>query len=140
MKKQTEPKPKTESAKPHLSEEERLQRARARHAEEAARLEKRSAVLTQKAVARKKDEQNLAEDRIAASVAAGEVAKSEAKAKADRATLAQCNARIRHGETRLGLRKRGQAPVEVSPAEIPSSPQEPTSGDAAVSEEGGDDA
>jgi len=127
MKKQTDA-----PEKPKPTAEERLQLARARHAEEAERLEKRSAALTAKAVAREKDEKDLVQARTYARTATQKVADAEAQAKAERAALAVCNARVRTLETRLREKQAAAAPP---PAEAAAGAEAATSSADAASVE-----
>lgn len=108
--------------------EERLRRRRERLAEEQAKIEAADKKLTAKAVIRKEQENFLRQARIDRDLYAADAAASEAKAKSDREKLSEANAYVRRLEFALGLRKRGQAPVEQPPAETTPAPQDATSG------------
>ena len=114
--------------KPPLTAEEKLAVRKARLATEAAKIAAADKALTAKVVKRQEQEEELAEARLDADDAYHECVAADATAYEKRQTMNAANARVRHLETALGLRKRGQAPVEEKPAEGAATPQGATSG------------
>ena len=122
--------------KPKRTEEEKLHLRRERAAAEQVKIEAASNALADKAVAREKLEAELRDEEIAVALVSADLFAMQGTAADIRADLRTHERNVRRLEFALGLRKRGQAPVEAH-ANEPEVPQEATSVQDAVAEEAG---
>jgi hypothetical protein len=129
-------------AKPKPTAEERLQLRRARLAEEQAKIEAADKALTEKAIARKQQEDFLKQARIDAELYLSEWMKSANLEKSDRERMGAANANVRRLEYALGLRKRGAAAEVGQPpaAATEAAPDAPVGGGGASTDGGETDA